>query len=229
MAERVAYTSAADPAVPQDYQTPSSTSVFDMAFLEVLKGPPIDPVELTVDSFSIGRQETCDLVLASSTVSREHARIERGDNGFFIVDCHSRHGTMINGNPLTKRMRLANDDRIAICGLLLRFQEAIAAKPKVQGNTGPMDEEVAESMIVSTQDLTRRAESTEGDVDPILKLRAVTEILRCLQDTVQIDALLEKVIQKPLPNFPPGRSGGLPRVGRRYARAAGRADPERHD
>ena len=51
------------------------------------------------DSITIGRSTQNGLVLAHSSVSREHCRIEITDGVARIRDLHSRHGTKINGKP----------------------------------------------------------------------------------------------------------------------------------
>lgn len=53
------------------------------------------------DSITIGRSTQNGLVLAHSSVSREHCRIEITDGVARIRDLHSRHGTKINGKSIT--------------------------------------------------------------------------------------------------------------------------------
>ena len=47
-------------------------------------------------SYVIGRQDSADIVLPNSTVSRAHARIEWDGGQFFITDLNAANGTFIN-------------------------------------------------------------------------------------------------------------------------------------
>jgi len=63
---------------------------------------PAPPVPLAFprgdpDSFSIGRSGECDLAIADMTVSRVHARLERGAAGWLLTDLGSTNGTRVNG------------------------------------------------------------------------------------------------------------------------------------
>jgi len=49
------------------------------------------------DTFCIGRNRDCDLVLAHITVSRVHARLDRTHDGWLLTDLGSTNGTRVNG------------------------------------------------------------------------------------------------------------------------------------
>ena len=62
---------------------------------------------LNTDSVSIGRSPESDVFLDDVTVSRKHARVERVNNDFRIVDTLSLNGTYVNSisiNEQTLRM-----------------------------------------------------------------------------------------------------------------------------
>ena len=48
-------------------------------------------------SFTIGRTQDCDLRVADLSVSRHHARLERGEDGWLLSDLGSHNGTRVNG------------------------------------------------------------------------------------------------------------------------------------
>ena len=48
------------------------------------------------DSFTIGRDPTCDVVLPLPAVSRVHLRVHRDDRGLWVSD-QSSNGTRIDG------------------------------------------------------------------------------------------------------------------------------------
>jgi len=70
---------------------------------------------------SIGRLDTCGVVLNDPTVSRTHAEVRRQGDGFEVVDLGSRNGTRVNGYGVT-RQRLADGDDLLIGAVPLRFE-----------------------------------------------------------------------------------------------------------
>ena len=61
----------------------------------------------------IGRSIVCDLVVDDEAISRKHAEIVREPSGWTIADLHTRSGTAVNGQTITKRS-LADGDRILL-------------------------------------------------------------------------------------------------------------------
>ena len=70
---------------------------------------------------SIGRLDSCDIVLDDPTVSRNHAEVRRDGDGFELIDLGSRNGTRVNGYGVT-RQRLADGDDVLIGAVPLRFE-----------------------------------------------------------------------------------------------------------
>ncbi len=64
-----------------------------------------DPLKMTSEVFTIGRGKTCDFVIDSNRVSREHARILREGAGFVLEDLNSSNGTFYgpNKDKVTRR------------------------------------------------------------------------------------------------------------------------------
>ncbi len=70
----------------------------------------------------IGRLPECDVTIASSAVSRQHAQIKPAPGGYWIVDLNSRNGTQVNGERIRDESRwLVNGDTVLIGGEALRF------------------------------------------------------------------------------------------------------------
>jgi pSer/pThr/pTyr-binding forkhead associated (FHA) protein len=82
-----------------------------------------DEAELT-----LGRDPSCQLVLAQQAVSRNHARIVRDGTLFFIEDLGSSYGTQVNREKLPKgeKRLLRNGDIIAIGTFDVTFETVSA-------------------------------------------------------------------------------------------------------
>ncbi len=80
--------------------------------------------ELTADETVVGRDQFCDIVLRRHTVSRQHARIVRAPDGFYIEDLSSLNGTYLNGRRLEGRTLIKDQDRIHIYEVVTVFHEA---------------------------------------------------------------------------------------------------------
>ena len=68
----------------------------------------------------IGRVDRSDILLDDSSVSREHASIERKDGRFILEDLKSTNGTFINGECVDVRV-LNHGDKIRIGNTVLQF------------------------------------------------------------------------------------------------------------
>jgi phosphoserine phosphatase RsbU/P len=77
---------------------------------------------LTRERMSIGRSREADIYLPDQWLSRRHAEIERGDDGFYVVDLNSKNGTLVNDERV-ERQRLTAGDVIALGDHRLTFVE----------------------------------------------------------------------------------------------------------
>lgn len=81
----------------------------DPIVLVVVEGPDRRTMLLDHFPFTVGRRTDRDLVMADPRVSREHAHFMRENDGIYIVDQNSRHGTFVNGDRIAKQKLLRND------------------------------------------------------------------------------------------------------------------------
>jgi len=78
----------------------------------------------------IGRGPNCDIVLSDRVVSREHAYIQRQDDGYYLFDRESKNGTFVNGEAVTDSQLLHDGDEIQIAlRFRLTYVEAGATAP----------------------------------------------------------------------------------------------------
>jgi len=73
---------------------------------------------------TFGRGEDADIIVADLAVSRLHAKLEQGADGYLLTDLGSSNGTWVNGAAITFPMRLRPDDEIRIGNHLFRFEAA---------------------------------------------------------------------------------------------------------
>jgi len=84
------------------------------ASLVVLEGPAAGTeYALERTSHSMGRGPGVDIVLQDDAMSREHAAVELGNEGFRIRDLGSTNGLTVNGSAVTGA-DLKHGDRIGI-------------------------------------------------------------------------------------------------------------------
>ena len=95
-----------------------------MAVLEAIKGlTPGQSFPLERQCAVLGRHPDCDIVLDVGAISRQHARILKHGDGFFVEDLHSRNGTFLNEQIVRGQQKLAENDRLRICNLVFVFRQ----------------------------------------------------------------------------------------------------------
>ncbi len=89
---------------------PQSTSI---KVRLTLKGRLIRDYDFSKPALTIGRDPGADICLDNIGVSRAHAKIENGPEGWWIEDAGSANGTYLNDAPV-QRARLRHNDVIGI-------------------------------------------------------------------------------------------------------------------
>jgi len=78
--------------------------------------------ELANDKYSIGRQTTCDIVIADHNVSRVHAEIKFVQGSWRIDDRGSTNGTRVNGSMIVEPTPLTSGDVVAFGAVNIHFE-----------------------------------------------------------------------------------------------------------
>lgn len=66
------------------------------------------------ETISIGRDESCDIVIPDRQVSRVHARLILNQSGVWLEDLSSKNGTYCNGKKILDRVLLQDSDSLQI-------------------------------------------------------------------------------------------------------------------
>jgi hypothetical protein len=80
-------------------------------------------------STTIGRSYDCDLVVLASSVSREHAQLQRTDTGWTVRDPGSRNGTFVHGARVQGMAALASRALLKVGDVALWFLAEVASDP----------------------------------------------------------------------------------------------------
>jgi hypothetical protein len=87
-----------DPQPPPEMQAPLSVAGLGGWPPQPATGPaPMVFPPGSGTSFTIGRTQECDLRIADLSVSRRHAQLDRGEDGWLLSDLGSHNGTRVNG------------------------------------------------------------------------------------------------------------------------------------
>jgi len=191
-----------------------------MPQLHTIEGPHVGGViALDRESAILGRHPECDIVLDSGAVSRQHARIQRVDDRFYIEDMQSRNGTYVNGRQIRQPQVLNDQDRITLCDVVLVFSDDPADKQATVSRStvaGPQatavmidDEPVGEgnSTVMTRLNVSSGSSSLRLEANPQAKLKALFEISRKLSRAVAMNDVLPKVLDSLLAIFPQADRG----------------------
>jgi len=80
-------------------------------------------------SFSIGRTQDCDLRIADLSVSRRHAQLDRGEDGWLLSDLGSHNGTRVNGWLVREPVPVRAGDVLQFGSAVFVIRDGTPAQP----------------------------------------------------------------------------------------------------
>ena len=86
--------------------------------------------ELNMWETSIGRSNSCDIVISYDTMSRFQAVIARRNDSWYIHDLQSKSGIKVNGKKTEKKQTIKDGDVLTLGSMRFRFE--IADDPVVK-------------------------------------------------------------------------------------------------
>jgi hypothetical protein len=81
-----------------------------------------EAVRLEKDNAVVGRSRTCDIIIPSAKVSRQHASISRVADDFYIEDLGSANGIWRDGEKVVGRVKIVPGDVFTISEESLTFE-----------------------------------------------------------------------------------------------------------
>ena len=81
----------------------------------------------------VGRGEHNDVVIPEESVSDSHAKLQKRDDGWFVVDMSSTNGTYVGGRRVTSEQALADGADVRFGGVKMVFRPAGAATEDAKG------------------------------------------------------------------------------------------------
>ena len=101
----------------------------------------------------IGRSMDCDIVLSDPQVSRLHARLDKNEDGWVLVDLESQNGTLVNGVKVREKILAPGDViQLGAASLTYEIDEAVSASEE----STKVDPEVARSPGILDRILGRK-------------------------------------------------------------------------
>ena len=105
-----------------DDDTGDVASDAPMLVIRIGGGRAGEQFPITADRMAIGRAPTAEVFLDDITVSREHAVLDRRDDGLHLSDSGSLNGTYVNRHRI-ESVRLADGDEVQIGKYRLTYIE----------------------------------------------------------------------------------------------------------
>lgn len=166
--------------------------------MELLISQPegdLKTVELQSEALSLGRSADNDLAYPHDPwLSRYHLSFERRPSGWFVRDCESRNGTILNAKPLREAKRLRAGDRLQAGNLVIEVREPKAQKEIITFLAEERDRSARETTVVTSLDKVLRKASVSGHqaAEPTLSTgRVVQALIRAGQELASHQPLEE--------------------------------------
>lgn len=118
-----------------------------LAVLEVLNEGPSKGIRYSIRTplAQVGRGASNEVRLTDESVSEVHAKLQRRDDGWYVVDMNSTNGTYVGGSRVTGERRLDGTPDVRFGGVKLRFipagvdpNEALARAARAEERKRPL-------------------------------------------------------------------------------------------
>jgi pSer/pThr/pTyr-binding forkhead associated (FHA) protein len=105
-----------------------------LATLEILNEGPTKGtrVSLRTALVHVGRGAHNDVKLSDESVSETHAKLQRREDGWYLVDMESTNGSYVGGTRVTGERRIEGSPDLRFGGVKMRFQAAGGGEAEVE-------------------------------------------------------------------------------------------------
>lgn len=165
-------TTPSEPTIPgRIVLTPPKTTGKPQITITVLAGPEQGQVfKIARPTTTMGRSNTCEVVITDPLVSRQHCQIILGMGGINLRDLGSTNGTFLNGVRVTESP-LRNQDVISLGGTRLRF--AVEVSKDALDSKTPKIDELAHKKLLTLYEVG-------NIVNSVLELRTLLNIIMAM-------------------------------------------------
>jgi len=190
------------------------------------EGEPFDHT-LEGDSVVIGRSSRCDLAVSDRSLSRQHMRIFKSDDGWLVEDMSSRNGTRLNGALISRPTPIVSGDVISASISQITFGGG-------GGGTQPQPPSFEESHTVfraaseiiseSERGFSRPSDSgTEELRQAAEQLRVLYDVHHALDQSTTVEELLDHVLERVFVHLRPQHGAIFLKAGENLLRATSRS------
>ena len=130
---------------------------FKLSLINDSSSTPPKEFDLTKSEIIIGRDDTADITIPASAVSRRHAKLTLEGGKYFLEDLGRSNGTFDNGENLTRRRLLNSGDKIRLGQIVNLVYEA------------PVSETESNTIIRSAESDKTVMRSVEPDNKTVLR------------------------------------------------------------
>lgn len=161
-----------EPAIPgRIVLTPPKSTGKPQITITVLAGPEQGQVfKIARPTTTMGRSNTCEVVITDPLVSRQHCQIILGMGGISLRDLASTNGTFLNGARVTESP-LRNQDVISVGGTRLRF--AVEVTKDTEESKTPKIDELAHKKLLTLYEVG-------NIVNSVLELKTLLSIIMAM-------------------------------------------------
>ncbi len=168
----MATTSTPEPSIPgRIVLTPPKSTGKPQITITVLAGPEQGHVfKIARPTTTLGRSNTCEVMITDPLVSRQHCQIILGMGGINLRDLGSTNGTFLNGTRVTESP-LRNQDVISLGGTRLRF--AVEVSKDTTDSKTPKIDELAHKKLLTLYEVG-------NIVNSVLELKTLLNIIMAM-------------------------------------------------
>ena len=140
-------------------------------------------IKLEADRYSLGRAGTNSLAYPEDgQLSRQHLALERGDDGWLVVDLGSSNGTSVNNVRIVKPTPLKAGDRVTAGRLTLEYTDPDASQDRrVVFVDKPEEERRSATVAISLDRLLNAAKASTGVIAAVSPLGSVSQMNALIQ------------------------------------------------